>query len=185
MKNKSIKLLGLAVIVAFFSCKGNQKKKDLDAQIKSYVQSAKTLKDTARGFTIDIPEGWQRVEKEANGVRFTFLMGPKANGFQVNLNILKDNMKGMNFDEYIDYNLKHMGGVEPVNLKQTDITINGIKGKVIKYNAVVQNLNLQLGSYVIPVNDGSAYIITTTELAADKPGFQDVLDKAVNSFKVN
>jgi hypothetical protein len=185
MKIKSIKLFGLAIMLGFVSCKGNQKKNDLDSQVKSYAESAKTVSDTTKGFTIDVPKGWQRVEKDANGKRFTFLMGPKVNNFQVNLNILKDDMKGMGFDEYIDYNLKHMGGITPINLKQSDIEINGIKGRFVKYTMVYQNFNLQLGSYVLPAGGGLAYIITTTEPAGDKPQFEDVFDKTVHTFKVN
>jgi hypothetical protein len=185
MKNKSIKLLGLAVILALVSCKSNQKKSDLDSAIKSNTQSAKTVGDTTKGFTIDVPEGWQRVEKEVNGQRFIFLMGPKVNNFQVNLNILKDDMKGRSFDDYIDYNLKHMGGITPVNLKQTDIEINGIKGKCVKYSMPYQNFNLQLGSYVLPLKNGLAYIITTTEPIGDKLQFEELFDKTVRSFKID
>ncbi|MDB5150435.1 MAG: hypothetical protein JWQ57_4455 [Mucilaginibacter sp.] len=185
MKNKSIKLLGLAVILAFVSCKGNQKKSDLDSAIKSYTRSAKTVSDTTKGFTIDVPEGWQRIEKEVNGRRFIFLMGPKVNNFQVNLNILKDDMKGMGFDDYIDYNLKHMGGITPVNLKQNDIEINGMKGKCVTYSMAYQNFNLQLGSYVFPLKDGLAYIITTTEPAGDKLQFEELFAKTVRTFKID
>ncbi len=185
MKNKSIKLLGLVALLAFTACKNkDQKKKDLEATVKSFNQSAKTVADTTRGFSIDVPEGWQRVEKQMNGRRFTFLMGPKVNNFQANLNILKDDAKGMDLDQYVDYSLKHMGAITPGNLKESDIDINGIKGKLVQYTMAYQSSNMQLGSYILPVNGGSVYIITTTELVADKLQFAELFDKTVHTFKV-
>ncbi len=162
----------------------DQKKKDLEATVKSFNQSAKTVTDTTRGFSIDVPEGWQRVEKEMNGRRFTFLMGPRVNNFQANLNILKDDAKGMDLDQYVDYSLKHMGAITPGNLKETDIDINGIKGKLVQYTMAYQSFNMQLGSYILPVSGGSVYIITTTELVADKLQFAELFDKTVHTFKV-
>lgn len=185
MKNKSIKLLGLAVLMAFAACKNkDQKKKDLDTAIKSFNENAKTASDTTRGFTIDVPEGWHREEKDMNGRRFTFLMAPKVNNFQANLNILKDDAKGMNLEQYVDYSLQHMGAITPGNLKKTDIEVNGIKGKLVQYTMAYQTFNMQLGSYILPVNNNSVYIITTTELV-DNPHYTEVLDKTVHTFKVD
>ena len=134
-------------------------------------------------FKVDVPAGWTQKENEMNGFKMFFLMAPKTGSFQSNLNILKDKMTEKTLDDYIDNNLKKLAAMHVKEIRQSELDVNGLKGKSISYLYNYQGTDLAIKTYVLPAN-AAVYILTTTCPVSDAKQLEPVFSKIVDSFRV-
>ncbi len=157
----------------------NNASKQSAPPLVSKIDSAAGTKD----FTVNVPAGWIQKENEMNGYKMFFLMAPKTGSFQSNLNILKDKMTEKNLDDYIGNNLKKLAAMQVKEIRQSELNVNGLKGKSISYLYKYQGTNLAIKTYVLPAN-AAVYILTTTCPVGDAKQLEPVFSKIVDSFKV-
>ncbi|WPU91153.1 hypothetical protein SNE25_17690 [Mucilaginibacter sabulilitoris] len=180
--NKIVSLLAAAAMLTIVSCGNNQNKANSSFE---NIKVAKTVKAAdVDAFTIDVPTGWTRKLDDIKVGKQLFLMAPVSDGFQPNLNVLQEDMQGRDLDAYVEYNLKHMGPVDVQTIDQSDIEVNGIKGKLLKFKMNYQNRDMVIGSYIIPGKNGIAFVVTTTALVSQYPALAATFDKTVHSFKL-
>lgn len=180
--NKIISLLAAAAMLTIVSCGNNQNKANSSFE---NIKVAKTVKAAnIDAFTIAVPTGWTRKIDSITVGKQLFLMAPASDGFSPNLNVLQEDMQGRDMDAYVQYNLEHMGPVSPQSIQQSDIDVNGTKGKLLKFKVNFRNRDLMVGTYIIPNKNGIAFVVTTTALVSQYPALAAIFDKTVHSFKL-
>lgn len=190
-------LFAAATLLAFSACKGPEAKQGNtppDTPLVVNAPPASTTPSTAATATADgiittdqysiaLPQGWQRKDKVSDNFQMVMLVAPPADGYNPNLNVLRDNMNGRDLEGYISFNLQKMAKMNLTNQKSGDMEINGGKAKFLTYSYQMEGKDIAIKTYVVP-KDGSAYVLTGSCLLSQVDTYMPEFDKIAQSFKL-
>jgi hypothetical protein len=185
---KYLPLLLLAGFCSLAACKNiNTDKKKLSAE-ETLTAAAKTpgMNAGVSKFSIEAPAGWQKLDTNLNGVKFTFLLAPSAsNGFRANINVISQSMEGNSLDAYFDKNITSMDQYLQNFSAGTkgDKEIHGLPAKWMLYSQT-QNGHALDGMFYMIAKDGIAYIITFAASKGELGKYKASIDEAIGSFRI-
>lgn len=137
------------------------------------------------GFKIDAPDGWTKNDTLVHGMRITLIKSPpeENDDFIENVNVITEETGGLPLDKYFEKNLAEMRsqlhGIKEE--QQTDLTINGIDFKNIKYSHIYAGRAIDANLYVA-VNGQTGYVITCTVAQGTLSKWQPTFDNIIRSF---
>jgi hypothetical protein len=188
---KKISLVILAAVIVLFACKPKTKKmsNDIDSDIKSYVENNPGLNAGKGTFSIQAAQGWTKVDTTISGLQIVLLKseveGPN-DIFMENINVVTEQTKGMDLDEYFKANLASLNNGMPgyEKISSDVVTVNGREARHLIYTHTYTGNPTDVEAYFFTTKD-MGYVITCSadkgKLAKWKPDF----DKVVNTFTIN
>ena len=146
--------------------------------------------ESAGGFSICAPVGWETMEKE--GQKFKILFGTKGQYFTPNINF-KDDTDPRLVNDYatagVDYILKHYADVGATSVKlvtqEPFTTASGAAGVRVALRAEFKGLVIRtLQYYFNGKGEDQKVLVTGTALEADQATLDPIFDRAAKSFRL-
>ena len=142
------------------------------------------------GFSLQVPAGWKIDDSGQNGTLATFLCPEidkisEGKGFRVNMNVVTDDARGSDLEQYADTALLSLSQTFPSyqNLeKRKIVTQSGEPAMLISGTLAPQGCrfyNIQL----LVIKDGRAWVITATSLEAAWGAYGPILESSLLSFE--
>lgn len=152
----------------------------------------------SQGISIEFPNDWTK-EEGAGGTLVAFKSPTDANDtFLENVNIVTEDVSqapSITLKDYekaaLDLVIKSASepdaAIKDVKVKEKkDMKISGLPARFISYTSVYSETGTKLYSrQYFTLKDKTVYIITYTSSQEKPDAFMDVVEKMVNSFKVN
>lgn len=175
-----------AVLFLTVACKDNARKSReitlADTVGKDIAEVNGDVVSTA-DFEVTMPGAWEKKEQVLKPFRLVMLMAPMEDNFHPNLNILNDELKGRNMEEYLAFNLKQM---EPMHLKmegQGDYKVGDLNGQYMEYTYNYEGKDIAIKSFVF-LKGNKAWVLTGSCLTGQAESYVPQFEEIVNSFKL-
>lgn len=189
MKSTTTLLLAILTCFVFIGCKSKSKKSNDAIDLKEVVKEYPGVNKGAGTYDITAPEGWDKKDTAMSGVKFTAIISP-ADGandiFRENINVVTENAKDLNLDEYEKANRFTMKGqmASMKIIKDGETVIGNMPAKWVTYSFDYSGYPLKNTVYFL-VKNRTGYTITCSALSADFDKFQSAFKSSVNSFTIN
>ncbi|MFK8060610.1 MAG: PsbP-related protein [Polaribacter sp.] len=154
---------------------------NLNSQIKNEIYEAED-------YNIKYPVDWVINSTLVNGVSFavTSPLSSKDDEFSENVNIIIQDLKGMNIDlnKYVSISKQQLLSIPKGEILES----KRVKKKDVEYHSIVFNgylekRNLKIKQYYI-LKSGKAYVLTFTAIEKEYDLYIKIADKILNSFKL-
>jgi len=138
--------------------------------------------DTTK-YSVKIPAGWRHFDKTSGGFSALYIMGPKADNFFANVNIIIVETGNITINEFLDGNMESLkkGNMAPDSTG--DFETNSLKGKFYTAKIDHNGTGITIKSYFL-LKDGFGYVLTGACLTSKRTTYYPVFDDIVKSFKV-
>jgi hypothetical protein len=117
-------------------------------------------------FSVVLPEGWSDGADRLSGAALTGYLGPIANGFATNVNVVREPVGGMDVAAYYQATLASVRAAVPVT-EVSAATSREVDGdEALEYSFKDEQAGRTLRQrQTLVVHDGNGYVITYTALA--------------------
>ncbi|HNU88629.1 MAG TPA: hypothetical protein PKJ94_10075 [Ferruginibacter sp.] len=189
MKSTTTLLLTMFAGFVIMGCKSKSQKNNDTVDLKEMAKKYPGINKGAGTYDISAPEGWDKKDTTMSGVKFTAIISPPdgANDiFRENINVVTENAKDLNLDEYEKANrLTMKGQMTGMNIiKDGETVIGNMPAKWIFYSFDYSGYPLKNTVYFL-VKNRIGYTITCSALSSDFDKFQAAFKTSVNSFTIN
>lgn len=189
MKCTTTLLLTMIASFVFMGCKSKSNKNNDGIDLKEMAKKYPGINKGAGTYEISAPEGWDKKDTVMSGVKFTAIISPPdgANDiFRENINVVTENAKDLNLDEYEKANRftmkDQMTGLKVI--KEGETVIGNIPARWITYLYDYSGYPLKNTVYFL-VKNRIGYTITCSALGSDFDKFQAAFKGSINSFTIN
>ena len=138
--------------------------------------------DTTK-YSVKIPAGWRHFDKTTGGFSALYIMGPKADNFFANVNIIMVETGNITINEFLDGNMESLKKGNMVPDSTGDFESNGRKGKFYTTKVDRNGTSITIKSYFL-LKDGFGYVLTGACLTSKRSTYYPVFDDIVKSFKL-
>jgi hypothetical protein len=116
-------------------------------------------------FSVVLPAGWSDGADRLSGIALTGYLGPTANGFETNVNVVRESVGGLNLAQYYRATIANVQSTLQVHglTRPTYHAVGGEPG--LDYSFTDQQAGRTLEQrQTLSVHDGNGYVITYTAL---------------------
>ena len=151
----------------------------------AYAAPGERYVDHRGKFSYIAPAGWQF--RNFPGLKFRVAVGPSANKFTPNINIVDEEFRG-DLKEYVDKNLENLpkiiSGFKLLDRKPFT-TASGLQGEKLITTSKQNNQELRQLFYIFPAADRDQYLVVTCSLLAFGGAALDIIfDKSLSTFQL-
>jgi hypothetical protein len=136
------------------------------------------------GFSFQAPKGWQL--REFPGMKYRIALGPAANSFSPNINIVDEAFSGP-LKSYVDANrstLERMSIQLTVLKREPFATASGMKGERMVITSLQQTSLLRQTFYFLPGPKGKYFVVTCSALAAGGEALDSTFEESIRTFEL-
>jgi hypothetical protein len=188
-------ILVMAALSLLLACNNSKTTKEKESERTGDTQRTAPPTPTDQitkgsgNYSIDAPEGWDKIDTTYNGEHITFIRSPREgadDNFLENVNVITEKVGSMSMDEYLEKNMTSMeNGLTDFEKKdQSSRTINGHDFRIFFYSHNYQGTPID-GEVFFTINDGTAYVITCSARKGEIKEWEGRFDRVVNTFKLD
>jgi len=140
--------------------------------------------EQAGSFSLQAPKGWQF--REFPGMKFQIALGPAANSFSPNINIV-DEAYGGALKNYVDENVKSLEKMFvqfTLVKREAFVTTSGVKGERMITTSLQQKSLVRQTFYFFPGPKGRYLVVTCSTLAERGAALDSMFEESLRTFEL-